>query len=247
MNSTLTHIGWVFYARKTEEDGNEFSGTTPEVAIRKLWNKYPELNGSEVVYQMPETKNLNRAGAIYDLDHCPSCKKPVIFIKATKANGRNGITILHADEDLPSDAEWNVMVVKDYKKELLRKLHKETVVSKQLVTIENTQPVEIEVQVKQETIKVTKPKVVMSRPAIYAAEVLSDRSIVEVAGLKHNRFAIIGKITSSLQGKVPDNQLKDIRSDLINHGKDLTMLMNVASRYAIVQEDGLPFKMDSGL
>lgn len=238
MQSILTHIGWVFYARKTEEDGNEFSGTTPEVAIRKLWNKYPELNESEVIYQMPK-RSGDKAIAIYDLNHCPVCKKPVVFIKATKTNGRYGVTIIHSDDDMPADAEWNIMVVRDYKKELLRKLHK---------IDETTQHQKLQQsEVEPKIVVSPKPKVVMSRPTTYASDVLANRPAVEIGGLKHNRFAIIGRIVTKLKEDIPEMQVSSIRSDLINHGKDLNALVNVANRYAIIHENGLPFQMESGL
>ena len=239
MTTQLTHKGLVWIARKTETDGDKFTGSTPEVAIRKLWAEYPELNESEISYIRPKT-TINRASVITDFDHCPTCGKPVVFVKAMKPNGWMGVIALHSDEDLPEEAIWNIPVLKEYKKEILRKLHAAIAKAPVQIKVEET-----ESSTKLQENPIAKPKVIIS-PS-YEAEILPDRKVVEVGGLNHNRFAMIGKVVSTLKDSIPEGQLKAIRSDLMTHGKDLNTLAAVASRYAIIHENGLPFIMESEL
>jgi hypothetical protein len=262
--TVLTHRGLIWIARKTESDGEKFTGTTPEVAIRKLWAQYPELNNSSISYQIPRLQ-VGRAAVIRDLDHCPECGKAVIYGKGIRPNGWIGAMVWHEGE-VPSDAEVGVDIQKEYKKELLRKLHKQIGVADNTPTllpdndngreddqvttsfmnpVEPAQGLAASPIVPQSPIVPLKPKVVI--PARTGnPDLPADRPVVDITGMKHNRFAVVGHIIKELREKYPD-KIESIRSDLVNNSHNMPELFRTAEQYAIIHENGLPIHMESGL
>ena len=78
--------------------------------------------------------------------------------------------------------------------------------------------------------------------------VVARRPVVDITGLKHNRFSVIGNVLKALkESGRDDNHLKEARSVLLKEGGDLRTLVDAASKFVEVRENGLPFTMESGL
>ena len=76
----------------------------------------------------------------------------------------------------------------------------------------------------------------------------STKPIVDITGMKHNRFQMVGAVLKALkEAGWTDDRIKVARSDLTENGKDTVAIIHVANQYAIVHENGLPVVMDSGL
>lgn len=227
----------------------EFLGNNPEDAVGKLTLARPELVGSDIKYNLfkPKANCCIGKKTMLDLGKCPSCGKNVVFARAKKENGRMGVMVFHEDE-LPEGAEVNPTATDEYKRWLLKDFHKAGMGVVSTTETKITEP--LGPIIENDSKIVAKPKVVIAKPIAtprYEAEVLADRPTIEIDGLKHNRFAMIGQIVNKLRDNIPEPQLKSIRSDLMTHGKDLNTLMNVASRYAVIYEKGLPIHMESSL
>lgn len=190
MRTMLKRQWFQWTARKEDNSGVVMSGKTPEEAIRKLREKYPEISNSEVIYEVM-TKKISKGTKI-----CSVCGKEVLFVKATKPNGRKGIMIIHEGEKMPSDAE-EPNVTNDYKKELMKIHHK-----------------------KSELVADKKP-------------------IVDVSGMKRNRFAIIGKIRTTLrENNMSETDIKLVGNTLMAKSTSFQNLVEVALPYVNISENG---------
>jgi ribosomal protein S27AE len=244
MNTILSRTWNKWIAQKEDSTGMVAEGKTPEEAVRKLHAEYPELSSSLVIYAM------KKKSVAKEINKCPVCGKGVVYINAKKPNGRVGMMVLHEDDAIPSDAtEPNVG--KDYKIELLKKLHKESTIKaikepaeKLIAKTEDTKStIPATLEPEKATEEVTKPEIKVSavKPkVVMTAKKTISLPVVDISGLKHNRFAIVGKIISDLRATgISEENLKTVRSDLISKGKDFETLIKVGTQYSDITENGV--------
>lgn len=209
------------------------SGKTPEEAIEKIRSKYPECMDSEVIYNV-----LTRRHA-QDVNECPVCHKPVRYIKAKKANNHKGIMVIHMEDALPDGAIVldSESISKDYMRMLLKEFHKGLTITSQIQeAVSETSP------------EVQESKIIVKAKIEEAAKVIKNLNIVNIDGMRHNRFAIVGEIVKSMKNSgTPEDKINSIRSELINGGKDFNSLVQVASQHVILQENGRPVQITSGI
>ena len=257
----LYHVGKLWTA---EEGNNMTTGNTPEDAIQKMFELMPGSKDTTIIYDMVKSSPV--AKKVVDLFVCPICQLGVRYVRGKKPNGRMGVMVLHDGETLPEGAKVVEPgeITTEYMKWLLEKCHDVPSTEKENIRGEKAEVTTI-------TEKVEKPKkeMVVLEPlvtigstildevptnvpdAMAAAPVVDDNSakpIVDITGMKHNRFQMVGAVLKALkESGWTDDKIKVVRSDLTENGKDTVAIIHVANQYTIVHENGLPVVMDSGL
>ena len=92
--------------------------------------------------------------------------------------------------------------------------------------------------------------VIETRPVKTTDEVVSDevKPIADITGLKHNTFAIVGKVLQTLkENNWTDDKIKVARTDMTANGGKVNDLFAIANKYVQVVEAGLPVIMNSGI
>ena len=256
----LYHVGKTWTA---EHDHNTTTGNSPEDAIQKMFELVPGTKDITIAYDMVKSSPVAKK-AVVNLFVCPTCKLGVKYVRGKKPNGRIGVMVKHDGEIMPEYAkviEPGEITI-GHMKWLLNKCHDvpSPKIAKKVESKEN------EVQDTETNTKVpTKEKVVIeplvtigstideiptSAPDALAAtmENNSSKPIVDITGMKHNRFQMVGAVLKALkEAGWTDDRIKVARSDLTENGKDTVAIIHVANQYAIVHENGLPVVMESGL
>lgn len=273
MSIELSRKGWKWYAKLGE---HVFEGTTPESAIRKLTDEHPEEVNADVTYKPVDLHA--RQHAVMDTEHCPICGRAVVYANANRPNGRFALLAFHEGElppeaqiaeVKPEYKKWllketlhlelkepgkihSIMIAKP-KKEKPKKAEKAEKVES---TEPEVQASETNVPVKEKVIleplvtigSTIDAKIPQNAPDSMAAVPIEDKPIVDITGMKHNRFQMAGAVLKALkEAGWTDERIKMVRSDLTTNGKDLDSIIHVAGKYATVYELGLPIVMDSGL
>ena len=275
MSIELTRKGWKWFAKFGEQ---VFEGTTPESAIRKLTDEHPEEMNADVTYKpvdmharqhaVMDTEHCPICGraVVYANANRPNGRFALLAfhegelpteaqVADVKPEYKKWLLkeTLHLELKEPGKIH-SIMIAKP-KKEKPAKQEK----------VESSEP---EVQA-SETIKPAKEKVILeplvtigstidamdaipqnAPDSMAAAPIVSNttKPIVDITGMKHNRFQMVGAVLKALkEAGWTDDRIKIARSDLTENGKDTIAIINVANQYAIVHENGLPIVMDSGL
>ena len=262
MSINLSRNGWKWYARIEGQTEPVFEGTTPEAAIDKLVAELGE--SAPIIYERTVRKHTVRT-AIVDTEHCPVCGRPVVYANAWRPNGRFALLAFHEGE-LPEEAEIVDTVKPDYKKWLLKEtLHLELKDPEKIHYImkpgktrakkaEKTPEVESSPEYNtEEIVEIVKPSkemvIIETRPAENKiTEEDEAKPIADITGLKHNTFAIVGKVLQTLkENNWTDDKIKVARTDMTANGGKINDLFAIANKYVQVVEAGLPVVMDSGI
>ena len=275
MSIELTRKGWKWFAKFGEQ---VFEGTTPESAIRKLTDEHPEESSADVTYKTVDMHarqhavmdtehcpvcgkvvvyaNANRPNGRFALlafhegelppeaqvaDVKPEYKKwllkETLHLELKEPGKIHSIMIAKPKKEKPKKAEKVESTEPEVQASEITVPVKEKVILEPLVTIGSTMD--------------SMDAVPQNAPDALAVALLEDNSkkpIVDITGMKHNRFQMVGAVLKALkEAGWTDDRIKVARSDLTENGKDTVAIIHVANQYAIVHENGLPIVMDSGL
>ena len=82
----------------------------------------------------------------------------------------------------------------------------------------------------------------------YGWTLIDIKPIADITGLKHNTFAIVGKVLQTLkENNWTEDKIKVARTDMTANGGKINDLFAIANKYVQVVEAGLPVIMDSGI
>jgi hypothetical protein len=230
MSVTIWQTGKKWNASNGTENA---TGNSPKAAIAILFAKIPELEGSEITYDLVKSTDI-----IQDAFVCPICKKRVNYVKGKKPNGRIGVMVLHEGEVGPVDATvvGEGDITREYMLWLLERAHevpKIPKVTKQpdetaLVTIGSTMEVPTTAADKKEEIK-KKIKVILRKEDVAAKKLPN----VDISQSKRNRFVIVSSVIKAMTAAgAGEEELKSARTEMTQGIKGFVDFVNVASQYA---------------